>query len=43
METVRLEAIDDDELFDATQTIAKNLNVEISDKNLNYLIQLFSH
>ena len=38
METVRLEAIDDDELFEATQTIAKNLNIEISDKNLNYLI-----
>ena len=38
METVRLEAIDDDELLEATQAIAKNLNVEVSNKNLNYLI-----
>ena len=38
METLRLEAINDDELFDATQAISNNLNIEISDKNLNYLI-----
>ena len=38
METLRLEAINDDELLEATQAISKNLNVEISDKNMNYLI-----
>ncbi len=38
METLRLEAIGEDELLEATQAIAKNLNIEISDKNLNYLI-----
>ena len=38
METLRLEAINDDELLEATKAISKNLNIEISDKNLNYLI-----
>ena len=38
MEILKLEAINDDELFDATQSISNNLNIEISDKNLNYLI-----
>ena len=38
METLRLEAINDDELLEATQAIAKNLHIEISDKNMNYLI-----
>ena len=38
METLRLEAINDDELMKATQAISKNLNIEISDKNMNYLI-----
>ena len=38
METLRLEPIDDDELFEATLAISKNLNIEISDKNMNYLI-----
>ena len=38
METLRLEAINDDELLEATQVISKNLNIEISDKNMNYLI-----
>ena len=38
METLRLEAINDDELLEASQAISKNLNIEISDKNLNYLI-----
>ena len=38
METLRLEAINDDELMEATQAISKNLNIEISDKNMNYLI-----
>ena len=38
MEILRLESINDDELFDATQAISNNLNIEISDKNLNYLI-----
>ena len=38
METLRLEAINDDELLEATQAISKNLNIKISDKNLNYLI-----
>ena len=38
METLRLEAINDDELLEATQAISKNLNIEISHKNMNYLI-----
>jgi len=38
MEILRLEAINDDELLEATQAISKNLNIEISDKNMNYLI-----
>ena len=38
MEILRLEAINDDELLDATHAISNNLNIEISDKNLNYLI-----
>ena len=38
METLRLEAINDDELLEATQAISENLNIEISDKNMNYLI-----
>ncbi len=38
METLRLEPINDDELFEATLAISKNLNIEISDKNMNYLI-----
>ena len=38
METLRLEPINDDELLEATQAISKNLNIEISDKNMNYLI-----
>ena len=38
METLRLEAINDDELMEATQAVSKNLNIEISDKNMNYLI-----
>ena len=38
METFRLEAINDDELLEATKAISKNLNIEISDKNMNYLI-----
>jgi len=38
METLRLEAINDDELLEATQAISKNLNIEISDKNMTYLI-----
>ena len=38
METLRLDAINDDELLEATQAISKNLNIEISDKNMNYLI-----
>ena len=38
MERLRLEAINDDELLEATQAISKNLNIEISDKNMNYLI-----
>ena len=38
METLRLEAINDDELMEATQAISKNLNIEFSDKNMNYLI-----
>ena len=38
METLRLEAINDDELLEAAQAISKNLNIEISDKNMNYLI-----
>ena len=38
METLRLEAINDDELLKATKAISKNLNIEISQKNMNYLI-----
>jgi len=38
MEVLRLKALDDDELLRATQAISKNLNIEISDKNMNYLI-----
>ena len=38
MEILRLEAINDDELLEATQEISKNLNIKISDKNLNYLM-----
>ena len=38
MEILRLEAINDDELLEASQAISKNLNIEISDKNLNYLM-----
>ena len=38
MEILRLEAINDDELLAATKVISKNLNLEISDKNMNYLI-----
>ena len=38
METLRLQAINDDELLEATKAISKNLNMEISDKNMNYLI-----
>ena len=38
METLRLEAINDDELLEATKAISKNLNIKISDKNMNYLI-----
>ena len=38
MEILRLEAIDDDELLEATQAISKNLNIKISEKNLNYLM-----
>jgi len=38
MEILRLEAINDDELLEATQAISKNLNIKISDKNLNYLM-----
>ena len=38
MEILRLKPIDDDELLRATQAISKNLNIEISDKNMNYLI-----
>ena len=38
MEILRLEAINDDELLEATKAISKNLNIEISDKNMNYLI-----
>ena len=38
MEILRLEAINDDELLVATQAISKNLNIKISEKNLNYLM-----
>ena len=38
MEILRLKAINDDELLAATQAISKNLNIEISNKNINYLI-----
>jgi DnaA family protein len=33
-----LVSINDDELLEATQAISKNLNIKISDKNLNYLM-----
>ena len=38
MEILRLEAINDDELLEAIQAIIKNLNIKISNKNLNYLM-----
>ena len=38
MEILRLEKIDDDELLEASKAISNNLNIEISDKNMNYLI-----
>ena len=38
MEILKLVAINDDELLKATKTISKNLNIEISHKNMNYLI-----
>ena len=38
MEILKLEAINDDELLKATKAISKNLNIEISQKNMNYLI-----
>ena len=38
MEILRLETIDDDELLEASKAISNNLNIEISDKNMNYLI-----
>ena len=38
MEILKLEAINDDELLKATKAISKNLNIEISHKNMNYLI-----
>ena len=38
MEILKLEAINDDELLKATKAISKNLNIEISNKNMNYLI-----
>tara|TARA_B100000965_G_C19558660_1_gene743444 strand:+ start:686 stop:1381 length:696 start_codon:yes stop_codon:yes gene_type:complete len=38
MEVLRLKAIDDEELFEASKTILTNLNIAISEKNLNYLI-----
>jgi DnaA family protein len=38
MEILKLEALDDDELLKATKAISKNLNIEISHKNMNYLI-----
>ena len=38
MEILKLESINDDELLKATKAISKNLNIEISHKNMNYLI-----
>ena len=38
MEILRLETIDDDELLEASKAISNNLNIQISDKNMNYLI-----
>ncbi len=38
MELLRLKQIHEDELLEASQVISKNLNIEISQKNLNYLI-----
>ncbi len=38
MKILRLNAINDDELLEATQAISNNLNIKISDKNMNYLI-----
>ncbi len=38
MEILRLDAIDDDELFEASEAISRNLNIKISHKNINYLI-----
>ena len=38
MEILRLKDINDDELLEATQAISNNLNIKISDKNMNYLI-----
>ena len=38
MKIIRLNAINDDELLEATQVISNNLNIKISDKNMNYLI-----
>ena len=38
MEILKLDALDDDELLKATKAISKNLNIEISHKNMNYLI-----
>ena len=38
MEVLSLKAIDDEELFEASKTILTNLNIAISEKNLNYLI-----
>ena len=38
MKILRLNATNDDELLEATQAISNNLNIKISDKNMNYLI-----
>jgi chromosomal replication initiation ATPase DnaA len=38
MEILTLKQIHEDELLDASQVISKNLNIEISKKNLIYLI-----
>ena len=38
MNILRLETIDNDELLEAIKAISNNLNIEISDKNMNYLI-----
>ena len=38
MEILKLMAINDDELLKATKAISKNLNIDISYKNMNYLI-----